>query len=842
MSLPPDHDQDDASITVELRNNVQAAVRLLGSGLLRDANDACLERSLAAGELDADVYQGALLRTVYRLMFLLVAEQRELLHPEDTLPSARELYRTTRSITHLARLSEYEAERYDLWAGVCEVFRALRHGDARLGLPSLGGLFSVPEPTIVAKGTLTNYTLVQVVRTLTQVTSGNAPAALEWKHISGETLGSVYEQLLELCPQVNVAERHFSLDNTAKSPTARRTSGSYYTPSELVDVVIQDALRRAIDDALAANPTGGADTLLQLTVVDPACGCGHFLLAAARFLALRLEPLLPDSSSDVSPRLRALRQVIPRCIYGVDLNATAIELCKVNLWLEMAEPGAPLSIFDAHFSQGNALLGAPPEAVSSGIPQQVWRRLRKTQGETLQRRHQANDTSPVRQPNTALSPAQEAVLSDVWCAAFFWPVDTPEAVEAAPTSDVWNDLVSAFGNTPEVTSSVQHASTLTVARQIARQHRFLHWHLRFPEVFTNGGFHVVLGNPPWIAHAGRAAQPLDAGVKQFYSLNYPAFAKYITTHGLFASVLPRLLRYGGYLGFILPSSLSELAGYGPTRKAHDALCSFVGELTDFGEGRFEGVTQPSMALITKRDAAGRTDAERGAPWPVGRPDLSSADKELLHYLASLPTLPPDTFAERGLQSDPALRAHFIATSEPRDRFTVPVREGTDVREFELRPARYHVDPRALGKRLRPAPEFEQVAVVVRQTARYPIAAVSDGLAFRNSLLAGLCPPGFSAHALVALLNSTLVRWHHFVRFRDARQPVLPQVKIAHLRAVPSPPVELSAFNEALTRLGKLLSEPHARRSEHRAELNDTVATAYGLTAAQAALLRRWPHA
>jgi hypothetical protein len=96
------------------------------------------------------------------------------------------------------------------------------------------------------------------------------------------------------------------------------------------------------------------------------------------------------------------------------------------------------------------------------------------------------------------------------------------------------------------------------------QYSFFHWHLQFPQVFARGGFDVVLGNPPWVAHAGRAAQPLPPGVKLFFETNYESFANYPTTHGVFVGQMPTLLQLGGRLGFVIPSSVSELQGYEPT--------------------------------------------------------------------------------------------------------------------------------------------------------------------------------------------------------------------------------------------------------------------------------------
>jgi hypothetical protein len=176
-----------------------------------------------------------------------------------------------------------------------------------------------------------------------------------------------------------------------------------------------------------------------------------------------------------------------------------------------------------------------------------------------------------------------------------------------------------------------------------------------------------------------------------------------------------------------------------------------------------------------------------------------------------------------------------------------------VRQFELLPARLHVDRAALGSRMRSAAEFSGVRAVVRQTARYPIAALSDGQAFRNSLLAIFETAAWPAPALVLLLNSALVRWLHYVRFRDARQPILPQLKIGHLRAIPAPPLggpgPLSPA-ECLLALQLPVSsppsgsspragEPRAVDESPRSALDQCVFELYGLDARERELVSAW---
>lgn len=354
-------------------------------------------------------------------------------------------------------------------------------------------------------------------------------------------------------------------------------------------------------------------------------------------------------------------------------------------------------------------------------------------------------------------------------------------------------------------------------------------------VLARGGFDLLVGNPPWIAYAGRAAQPLTEARRAALA-RHEAFAGYPTLHGLFVAAAPSWLRPGGRLALVIPSSVSELAGYRAARRAHDRACVFDDELVDFGEGRFEGVTQPCMALVSRRADHGRRDAAPGEPWPVARPELGPVARRLLARMATLPVVPAALFGERGLQSDRALAAHLVAASEPNGRFTRPLRQGADVGELRLSPPTCFADPRALGSRLRAPREYADVAVLVRQTARFPIAARSDGLAFRNSLLAAFELPGWPASATAAWLNSSLIRWLHFQRFRDARQPVLPQVKISHLRALPSPPGGLASVAGELERAALRVAsgEPGAR-----AALDEIVAELYALDRDERAEVAGW---
>ena len=361
------------------------------------------------------------------------------------------------------------------------------------------------------------------------------------------------------------------------------------------------------------------------------------------------------------------------------------------------------------------------------------------------------------------------------------------------------------------------------------------WEKELGEVFERSpsGFDAIVGNPPWISYAGRAAQPLDPVLKAFYAERYEAFSGYRNLQGLFVERGAKLLREGGRLGLVLPSSMSEQEGYGPTRLAHDRLCEPDGDLKDLGEGDFEGVFQPSMILTsTKRATPIELDAPR--PWPIERPDLDPIARGILAKM-DRPPLPSRLFGERGIQTMRSDRPYLA--SKPSERHTMPLRCGSDVEPFLLKSPSFHAEPDRLSGRVRTPEAWREVRVVVRQTARYPMAALSDGLAFRNSLLAGFEDEEHPAAFLVAYLNSSPIRFLHYVRHRDARQG-MPQVKVAHLRAIPAPPSrELVA---RLAEIGERLSkENRGIDEESRRRIDALVADAFDLTEEERARIARW---
>ena len=376
----------------------------------------------------------------------------------------------------------------------------------------------------------------------------------------------------------------------------RKGSGSFYTRPGLSVPTVQRTLRPLAYDPPAGLPEEEArhapaaewtpklpEDILALKVCDPACGSGSFVLAALRFLTEALYASLrhhgrieasggrslvrmlgieagtggeageslsdeqipcPPDAPDFEPRIKARlrRHVVERCIYAVDLDPLAVELCRLSLWIETMDRELPFGFLDHKVKCGNALVGAWFDQFQH-YPAMAWKnreggdknhsngvhfkknargkaikafhkdRLtpdmkRFLEGRTLFQEdlleaaatahedaldvlaymhglpvHDAAERADVYRSDLLGSPEWRSLKDamDLWCACWFWP---PDEIDHAP-------MPTSFADPPE--------ETRAVASEVSARHRFFHWELEFPDVFdeTKAGFDAVVGNPPW---------------------------------------------------------------------------------------------------------------------------------------------------------------------------------------------------------------------------------------------------------------------------------------------------------------------------------------------------------
>ena len=342
----------------------------------------------------------------------------------------------------------------------------------------------------------------------------------------------------------------------------------------------------------------------------------------------------------------------------------------------------------------------------------------------------------------------------------------------------------------------------------------------FPEVFERGGFDLVIGNPPWVAYAGRAAQPLTPARKRYFVAHFASLKGYPTLHAMFVERALQLAPQGR-VALLVPSPIADLQGYRAVRRVVRSSHTPCEPMLEFGQDAFESVTQSCFALIAEPrtgDVANtREDPDR--PFRLAERQRAGAvaaevtAPSSLVEIAKLPAFPRELFGEMGFQTTSSVTQNLLLRAcEPDARHDYPLLEGRDVREFSEGEPRLFLapDPAMLAAarcRVRDRDDYQRVRFVIRQTARYPIAALHRGLPFRNSLLAGFAVDDLPAGLVVGLLNSSLYRALHLALRRDARQAAFPQVKIAHLRALPRPPAnpdrheEIARLTAELTREG-----------------------------------------
>ncbi len=557
----------------QLRRGVENAISALGTGFLSHPDNQHLRAQLdpRSAELTLEDFNRSLLRLVYRLLFWFVAEDRGvLLDPDPEEPDnrkaerlrlARHRYETYFSSARLRRLARRRhGDRHgDLWEAVEVVFDALgaEGGAPQIAMPGIGGIFEttsadgrpLPLDEPLSGARLSNEALLGAARSLSIVSAhnGSGRRPVDFGNLGAEELGSVYEGLLEQIPRYDHETRIYTL--TTLPGNERKESGTYYTPSSLVDCLLDSALDPLLDEA-CAKPTRAERiaALLDITVCDPACGSGHFLVAAARRIAKRVAAEVAEEGEPPPAEVRvALRRVVGRCVYGVDINPMAAELAQVSLWIEAMEPGKPLSFLDQNIRVGNSLLGVTPALLAEGLPnaafkplegddRKVTSMLRKQNAE--EHSGQADLFSPGRMPvsnaavarradeiartlpdkledlhvhqqraaqNLAESPELQRakLLANAWCAAFVQP-KTEETRRTAITEATLEQLAGG-------TCTLDMMAAEDLIDGLARQYRFFHWHVEFPHIFRvgngaddidpnsgwSGGFSCIIGNPPW---------------------------------------------------------------------------------------------------------------------------------------------------------------------------------------------------------------------------------------------------------------------------------------------------------------------------------------------------------
>lgn len=587
---------DAASLSAHVDASDRHAVavcRSLGNGVLRSLPP--LARDLANPTTSGARTRAALdqaLTLVYRVLFLLFAEARGL------VPVWNDIYREGYSIDALVGRAA-RAGAPGLWKALQAICR-LAHSGCHAGDLTVtafnGRLFSPRFTPLIERSRVPDTVARDLLLSLATESTRSGRRRISYFDLGVEQLGSVYERVLEYQPA-----RRGNDVVLERTSTERKATGSFYTPQALTDHLVRRTLAPLVKGR-------NADEILSLRILDPAMGSGAFLVAACRYLAECCEQAKVQAGewrdNDIHERDRATlrRAVAERCLYGVDLNPTAVQLARVSLWLTTLAADRPLTFLDHHLASGNSLIGAsladlthpPPRArrpaaalplLDEAFAHDVGDRVIPARLQIALDPSDSLDAVRLKERLLAALGADTGPLAkwqmaaDAWCAAALWT--GPDR----PSNGLVHEWMAASTGGVTTVPDTQLRKSIDRAIAVAAAHRPFHWELAFPEVFfdatgrgaTSPGFDAVIGNPPWDmirADTGTAAQreqarSMTTAAARFYRASRAyetAGSGHANSYQRFVERALQLTRPGGRIGLLLPSGIGTDHGSAALRR------------------------------------------------------------------------------------------------------------------------------------------------------------------------------------------------------------------------------------------------------------------------------------
>jgi hypothetical protein len=894
-----------AGVCRALRAGVLRALAEFADGLIGGGRG--VSQQTTAIDLPAVFEQS--LTIVYRILFLLFAEARAL------VPTWHPIYRDSYTIESLRSTAEGHQRPRGLWEAVQAISRLAHAGCRASGLmvPPFNGRLFAPSKTPLAETAHVDDLVVK--RALLALSTEPQPAGegrrrICYRELGVEQLGSVYESVLDYVPALRQegGSRRVVLE---AGGTRRKETGTFYTPRSITDYLIRRTLHPLVEHA-------SADEILRLKVVDPAMGSGAFLVSACRYLARAYEAALVGEGTchagdvDAGDRAAFRRIIAQRCLFGVDVNPMAVQLARLSIWLATLASDRPLTFLDHHLAAGDSLVGASLDDLARRPPPGSGPERRRSSGafplldatglgDALRlvlpiraRIADAPDDSlaAVRDKEQALArlAAPDAALAgwkaaaDLWCSCWFWPggSDAPGRRLAGQLSD---QLLRGGSCLPAGAAD----KWLTQATAIARERRFFHWTLEFPEVFfgdagqplDNPGFDAVVGNPPWDMLRADAGGPAERAASRQLAQQLTRFVResgiytaqsdgHPNRYQLFVERAVRLTRRGGRIGMVLPWGLASDHGCARLRRLLIDRCDTESLIGLDNADRIFPIHRGLRFLLLTTTSGGETRrvrcrfGERDATVLDTMPDHLSGTppallpvvltRALIERLSGEQLAVPDVrtpadvaIVERLLARFPPVssadgwKARFgreLNATDDRPHFLqagrgLPIVEGKHVEPFvvDLESSRLSVDPHVAARLIDPARSFARPRLAYRD-----VASATN----RLTLIAAVVPAGaVTTHTLFCLKTALepdeqrvlCAVLNSFVANYVVRLRVTTHVGVAILERLPAPkPRRLTpAFQELASLAARLADAKAPDRETAYVRLQAIVACLYGLT-------------
>lgn len=632
-----------------LRQQVYEALRHLSQGFLDYPANGLSSTSPDEATLP-EVY-GASLIVLYRLLFVLYAEARGLLPLSES-----ERYRESYSLNAVKHEVASDLDRgrallpttARVWQRLKDLFVIVDEGSPPLAVATFnGGLFDPERHPFLERNAVGDEHLQQAVDRLARV----GGEFVDYRDLSERHLGTIYESLLEFRPVPAAPnDAGWSVD-LVNDKGERRSSGAYYTPDYVVKYIVDETLGPVLREAVADKGTDEerVRAVLELDVLDPAMGSGHFLVEVTEYIArflislgVSVSPGGPEADSGAELAYWK-RRVAQSCVYGVDLNPLAVELAKLSLWLSTVAKDRPLSFLDHHLRSGNSLVGASVAALDTGGGS---RKRRKNGDPGEGQLSMLSDDAFRRSMSTAVSnmwviedsPAETVAevkeqeelygrLREELTRRYARLADLSTAARFGLTVDreLFRFVADHASGTAPHALPRQFERWLAEAEEMSSEYRFFHFELEFPEVFfdrygrplgTDAGFDAVAGNPPYVRQESLGA------VKPYLKAAFPE--TYHGTADLYVYFYQQgleSLRAGGRMGYIVTNKWLR-AGYGEPLRGYFARSGAVETLVDFGHAPvFPDADVFPCILILHRPESGEPEEREAAVATFPREEL-----------------------------------------------------------------------------------------------------------------------------------------------------------------------------------------------------------------------------
>ena len=586
------------------------------------------------------IYDNSLI-VLYRLLFVLYAEARDLL-PLRENPLYRDRYSLAAIIKDVAddlrfgiRLLPGSAT---LWSRLQALVHVIDTGSPALNVSTFnGGLFDPARHPFLERYAVGDGHLQQALDRLARVNG----EAVDYRDLAVRHLGTIYEGLLEYQLATIPPEGGWTID-LVNDKGERKVSGSYYTPDYIVEHIVDQTVGPMLRAAIADGETEAEkiQAVLDVNVLDPAMGSGHFLVEATEYIARFLvdQAITPGADRAAESDLAYWkRRVAQSCVYGVDLNPLAVDLAKLSLWLATVAKDRPLSFLDHHLRTGNALVGArlddlrltTPEAPAKrraaktappaeqlalldedsfrvqmrGAVARMWT-IEETAGATIE---EVKEQERVHDELRQMVTRRYGRLADLVTAQHF-------GLSIPPDPALWQGLADYATGRAVAATAREYPAWLEEAETLAERHRFFHWELEFPEVFFDrhgqslgpaAGFDAVIGNPPYVRQ-----EQVSAFKPYFAAAHAPVYHGVADLYVYFYRQGLELLQRGGRLSYIVTNKWLR-AGYGEPLRGYFAERAAIEQIVDFGHAPIfpDADTFPCILVARKR---GENEPEDGA--------------------------------------------------------------------------------------------------------------------------------------------------------------------------------------------------------------------------------------